>query len=224
MARARSTFGKLQRDQAKKDRAKAKMDDRLSRQRGQGGGERAGRQHARRPTRSTRRSCSSSSPPSTRTWPRAGSRWTTSRSVKRSCAPSSSSEGAPLTDFSGGRGVAPLEPAAETGGVRVDSVHDVQLLLVGGVDVAEQRVEAGRERVGDVDPLPVGLLRRLGPQAQGLLRLGQQLFGMLEQPVVGQGDRRRSAGRELAQRGERLVEVEVGRRGRRAAGPRRRAA
>ena len=31
MARARSTFGKLQRDQAKKDRAKAKMDDRMSR-------------------------------------------------------------------------------------------------------------------------------------------------------------------------------------------------
>ena len=31
MARARSTFGKLQRDQAKKDRAKAKMDDRVSR-------------------------------------------------------------------------------------------------------------------------------------------------------------------------------------------------
>ena len=31
MARARSTFGKLQRDQAKKDRAKAKMDDRISR-------------------------------------------------------------------------------------------------------------------------------------------------------------------------------------------------
>ena len=31
MARGRSTFGKLQRDQAKKDRAKAKMDDRISR-------------------------------------------------------------------------------------------------------------------------------------------------------------------------------------------------
>jgi hypothetical protein len=31
MARARSTFGKLQRDQAKKDRAKAKMDDRQMR-------------------------------------------------------------------------------------------------------------------------------------------------------------------------------------------------
>ena len=31
VARARSTFGKLQRDQAKKDRARAKMDDRLSR-------------------------------------------------------------------------------------------------------------------------------------------------------------------------------------------------
>ena len=31
MARARSTFGKLQRDQAKKDRARSKMDDRQSR-------------------------------------------------------------------------------------------------------------------------------------------------------------------------------------------------
>jgi hypothetical protein len=31
MARARSTFGKLQRDQAKKDRARAKMDDRQNR-------------------------------------------------------------------------------------------------------------------------------------------------------------------------------------------------
>jgi hypothetical protein len=31
MARARSTFGKLQRDQAKKDRARLKMDDRQSR-------------------------------------------------------------------------------------------------------------------------------------------------------------------------------------------------
>src|SRR5580704_14552935 len=31
VARARSTFGKLQRDQAKKDRAKAKMDDRMAR-------------------------------------------------------------------------------------------------------------------------------------------------------------------------------------------------
>jgi hypothetical protein len=31
VARARSTFGKLQRDQAKKDRAKAKMDDRQAR-------------------------------------------------------------------------------------------------------------------------------------------------------------------------------------------------
>jgi hypothetical protein len=31
MARARSTFGKLQRDQAKKDRARAKWDDRLAR-------------------------------------------------------------------------------------------------------------------------------------------------------------------------------------------------
>jgi hypothetical protein len=31
MARARSTFGKLQRDQAKKDRARAKLDDRMAR-------------------------------------------------------------------------------------------------------------------------------------------------------------------------------------------------
>lgn len=37
MARARSTFGKLQRDQAKKDRARAKMDDRQSRREDKGG-------------------------------------------------------------------------------------------------------------------------------------------------------------------------------------------
>jgi hypothetical protein len=41
VARARSTFGKLQRDQAKKDRAKAKMDDRLSRRE-----DKAANQHA----------------------------------------------------------------------------------------------------------------------------------------------------------------------------------
>ncbi len=36
MARARSTFGKLQRDQAKKDRARAKMDDRQTRREDKG--------------------------------------------------------------------------------------------------------------------------------------------------------------------------------------------
>jgi hypothetical protein len=36
MARARSTFGKLQRDQAKKDRARAKMDDRQTRREDRG--------------------------------------------------------------------------------------------------------------------------------------------------------------------------------------------
>jgi hypothetical protein len=39
MARARSTFGKLQRDQAKKDRARAKMDDRQSRRDDKAAGE-----------------------------------------------------------------------------------------------------------------------------------------------------------------------------------------
>ncbi|HVB91690.1 MAG TPA: hypothetical protein VND70_06280 [Acidimicrobiales bacterium] len=39
MARARSTFGKLQRDQAKKDRARAKMDDRQSRREDKATGE-----------------------------------------------------------------------------------------------------------------------------------------------------------------------------------------
>jgi hypothetical protein len=39
MARARSTFGKLQRDQAKKDRARAKMDDRQSRREDKASGE-----------------------------------------------------------------------------------------------------------------------------------------------------------------------------------------
>ncbi len=203
MARARSTFGKLQRDQAKKDRAKAKMDDRQIATRGQGGRERPGRRPPLPPTTSTRPSCSSSSPRCTRTWPRAGSRSTTSRSAKRSCAPSSSSDGCPARSTPGLSskmsyelvGVAPLEPAPEPGRVRVDPVHDVQLLLVRGVDVAEQRVESGRERVGDVGPLAVGLLRRLGPLAQRLLRLGQQLLGLLEQPVVRQGDARRACGR-----------------------------
>jgi hypothetical protein len=39
MARARSTFGKLQRDQAKKDRARSKMDDRQSRREDKAAGE-----------------------------------------------------------------------------------------------------------------------------------------------------------------------------------------
>jgi hypothetical protein len=39
MARARSTFGKLQRDQAKKDRARLKMDDRQSRREEKAAGE-----------------------------------------------------------------------------------------------------------------------------------------------------------------------------------------
>jgi hypothetical protein len=39
MARARSTFGKLQRDQAKKDRARAKMDDRQTRREDKASGE-----------------------------------------------------------------------------------------------------------------------------------------------------------------------------------------
>ncbi|MGO9208365.1 MAG: hypothetical protein ACLQBX_19680 [Candidatus Limnocylindrales bacterium] len=79
----------------------------------------------------------------------------------------------------------------------MDAVHDVELLLVGGVDIAQQRVEAGRQGIGDVGPLAVGLLRRLGPQAQRLLRLGQELLRPLEQPVVGQRDARRTARREL---------------------------
>ncbi len=62
--------------------------------RGQGGGQRANRRTPRRRKTSTRRSCSSSSPLSTRTWPKAASRWTTSRSARRSCGPSSSCESA----------------------------------------------------------------------------------------------------------------------------------
>ena len=42
MARARSTFGKLQRDQAKKDRARLKMDDRQSRREEKAAGETEG--------------------------------------------------------------------------------------------------------------------------------------------------------------------------------------
>ena len=145
MARGRSTFGKLQRDQAKKDRAKAKMDDRLSRREDKAAASEQATDTPQ-PTRSTRRSCSSSLPPFTRTWQRAASPWTTSRYARRNCAPNWSSE----SGASGGRGVAPFEPAAEAGRVRVHPVHDVELLLVGSVDVAEHRIESGCQRVGDV--------------------------------------------------------------------------
>ena len=186
---------------------------------GQGGREPSSRAHALGRTRSTRPSCSSSSLRSTRTWPRAASRSTTSRYAKRSSGASSSSE-SPGPQWSGlaepvsptGRLVAPLEPTPEPGRVGVHAVHDVELLLVSRVDVAEERVEPCGERVGDVGALAVGLLGRLRPLRQRLHRLGQQLVGLLEQPVVGQRDARRPAGRELRQRRDGLVEVEVRRR------------
>ena len=115
--------------------------------------------------------------------------------------------------------VAPLEPAAEPRRIGVDAVQGLQLLPVRRVDVTEERVEASCQRLGDVGPLPVRLLGRLGPLPQRLLRLGQELLGVVEQAVVGQGDAGRTPGRELAQRVERLVQVEVGWWGRRAQHP-----
>ncbi len=81
-----------------------------------------------------------------------------------------------------------------------------------GVDVAEQRVEASGQRIGDVGALAVGLLGRLRPLAQRLFRLREQFLGLLEQSVVRQRDARGTAGRELSERGDGLVEVEVRRR------------
>ena len=87
------------------------------------------------------------------------------------------------------------------------------------VDTPQRRVEAGRERLGDVGPFPEGRLGRLGPLPQGVVGLGQELFGRLEQPVVRQRQRRGPPRREFLERVEGQVQVEVRRRGGRAQHP-----
>ena len=63
--------------------------------------------------------------------------------------------------------VAPLEPTAEPGRIGVDAVQGLELLPVRRVDVPQRRVEAGRERFGDVGPFAEGRLGRLGPLRAG---------------------------------------------------------
>ena len=82
--------------------------------------------------------------------------------------------------------LAPFQPPAEPRCVGVDTVQGLELLAVRGIDALQRRVEAGRQRGGDVGPFPEGRLGRLGPLAQGVVGLGQELLGRLQQPVMRQ--------------------------------------
>ena len=197
MARARSTFGKLQRDQAKKDRAKAKMDDRLSRREDKAA---ASEQRGRRPV--GRRGRPDPAARAVRRPPRGPGRRPDLAGRLRGTPRGAPGQARRLRSTpvrrlarAVGRVVAPLEPAPEPGRVGVDAVHGVELLLVRGVDVAEQRVEAGGQRVGDV------LARRGRPVSAVSAHCrsvssasARSASGSVEQAVVGQGDARRAGG------------------------------
>ncbi len=79
--------------------------------------------------------------------------------------------------------------------------------------LAQQRVEALGQRLGDVPALGEGGLGGLGPLAQGALRLGQQRARVVQQPVVGQGDARGPPLGEAPEGAQGQRQVEVGRRG-----------
>ena len=73
---------------------------------------------------------------------------------------------------------------------------------------------------GDVLARPKGLLRHLGPATQGPLAFFERLEGVGHQAVVGQGHAGGRASPELPERGDGLVQVEIGRRGGGAHDPR----
>ncbi len=75
-----------------------------------------------------------------------------------------------------------FQPAPETGGVGVDAVHDIELFLVGGIDVAQERVESRRERIGNVQSIPKGVFGRLGPERSASLRLRPGVLGFTSRP------------------------------------------
>src|ERR687897_1512175 len=109
-----------------------------------------------------------------------------------------------------------LEPALEAGGVGVDAVERLELLALGRVGALELARELPGQRFGDVVAVAPRGLGHLGPPAQRALGLLEDLDGIGHQPEVGERDAGGSALDEALQRGERLVEIEVGRRRRRA--------
>ena len=96
----------------------------------------------------------------------------------------------------------------------MEPVEDLELVPVLGRDLARVEAVALLECRRDVPAFAERLLRRLRPRAQGRLRLLEEGVGLAEEPVVREGDARRAAHGELVQRVQRLIEVEVRRRGR----------
>ena len=90
------------------------------------------------------------------------------------------------------------QPTLQSGGVRVDPVHDVQLLR--GARRARRpgrtrsRVEGGR----DVLTLAKGRLGHVGPPSQGPVGLVEHVQRVVEESVVGKGQALSGAGRRTA--------------------------
>lgn len=92
----------------------------------------------------------------------------------------------------------------------MDAVHDLELLTV----FLGHTVEVGGERLGqgggDVLAVAPGPLGHVGPPAQRPVGLVEDIEGVGEETVVGEGEAGRPALAEPLQGAEGLVEVEVG--------------
>src|SRR5581483_9399023 len=107
--------------------------------------------------------------------------------------------------------LARLQPPAEAGRVGVHAVQRLQLLAVRVVDTRERAGERVLQGSGDVAILPPRLLGHFRPLPQRVLGLLEDRRRIRDQAVVGQGDPGGTAGGELVEGVQRLVEVEVGR-------------
>ena len=111
-----------------------------------------------------------------------------------------------------------VEPALEAGGVGVHAVERLELLpLLARVDAVEVGGEGGVERGGDVAGPSSPRRSATSAHRRSVSAASSRTRRRVgHEAVVRQGDAGRRPRRELLERGERLVEVEVGRRRRRA--------